>query len=152
MGPTQVTCPDISYGNDSNDTTYGNDNNNTTYGNDNNNVGNITNNLITIHADTNPKQEPDKAKSEVLKWISSLELPDRHHSVRELRIEGVGDWILESPEFKGWEEGSAHPILFCGGDPGVGKTFIRYKRRSSGQFIYIANQQDFQLFSYRHLA
>jgi len=106
-------------------------------------ISTITNNNTQTINNTILAQQPDKAECEILKWISPLELPDRHHSVRELRFPGVGNWILGTPEFKGWEDGSAHPILFCDGDPGVGKTFIRYKRRSSGQSVYIANQQNF---------
>ena len=44
-------------------------------------------------------------------------------------MEGVGDWLLRKEEFINWntgEDGVASPVLFCYGDPGVGKTYIRY--------------------------
>ena len=47
-------------------------------------------------------------------------------------MEGVGDWVLRTEEFVNWhtgEDGAVSPVLFCYGDPGVGKTHIRYDMR-----------------------
>ena len=45
------------------------------------------------------------------------------------RTEGVGEWILQSREFRAWREDENYRwgcgILFCQGAPGAGKTFIR---------------------------
>jgi len=43
-------------------------------------------------------------------------------------MEGVGDWLLRTEEFINWNTGEdgVVRVLFCHGDPGVGKTHIRY--------------------------
>ena len=67
-------------------------------------------------------------KNQVLKWLSSLEPQRRHQHIRESRLKGTGNWIFEKSEFRRWntrEDGSSHRVLFCHGDPGVGKTHLR---------------------------
>ena len=61
-------------------------------------------------------------------WLSPLELGKRHDSVRTNRFEGVGDWVLETSEFREWMDsdgGADKAVLFCSGNPGVGKTYLR---------------------------
>ena len=44
------------------------------------------------------------------------------------RLDGVGKWVLETSEFREWrdaEDGCVGSVLFCSGNPGVGKTYIR---------------------------
>ena len=68
-------------------------------------------------------------KSRILTWISSLESWKRHHDLSAARVEGVGDWVLETPEFREWRDsdnGESNKVLFCRGNPGAGKTFIWY--------------------------
>jgi len=63
-----------------------------------------------------------------MRWLSPLEPENRHHTVRADRCEGVGNWLLETSEFKEWrggEGGADKAGLFCFGDPGVGKTHLR---------------------------
>jgi len=82
-----------------------------------NNVNNV--NVNTIINDD---------KAQILQWLSSLEPQKRHQHLRESRLEGVGEWIFRTSEFQRWnagEDGSAHSVLFCHGDPGVGKTHLR---------------------------
>ena len=41
---------------------------------------------------------------------------------------GVGQWIFQTIEFQRWnmgEDGSGRSVIFCHGDPGVGKTHLR---------------------------
>ena len=67
-------------------------------------------------------------KNQVLAWLSSLEPQRRHRHIRESRLKGVGKWIFETSEFQRWntmEDGSSDSVLFCHGDPGVGKTHLR---------------------------
>jgi len=67
----------------------------------------------------------------IMHWLSPLEPDNRHHSVRAERFEGVGDWLLETREFREWrgDKGRAdQAVLFCSGDPGVGKTHLRYDK------------------------
>jgi len=69
--------------------------------------------------DTNP----------VLNWLSPLEPRERHQAIGNDRVAGVGDWLLLTNQFTQWSkghEGTAKPVLFCYGDPGVGKTYLRY--------------------------
>ena len=94
---------------------YGNKNcfNNT---NSNNNVWNN----YTIADDRSP----------LLAWLSPLEPKLRHQDIRERRVENVGEWLMQTEEFRSWhdchgEGGSGKEVLFCYGPPGVGKTFIR---------------------------
>ena len=69
-------------------------------------------------------------RSQILTWLSPLEPRLRHQDIRDRRVEEVGEWLLQTEEFRSWYAGSggAEPdnaVLFCYGDPGVGKTFIR---------------------------
>ena len=63
-----------------------------------------------------------------MRWLCPLEPGNRHDSVRINRFEGVGNWVLETSEFREWrggEGGVDKAVLFCSGDPGVGKTYLR---------------------------
>ena len=63
-----------------------------------------------------------------MRWLSPLEPENRHHGVRTDRHEGAGDWLLRTKEFLEWrrgEGGADRAVLFCSGDPGVGKTYLR---------------------------
>ena len=67
-------------------------------------------------------------KHKILEWLSPLASRERHRVVREGRVKGVGDWLLRTNEFKKWhtsEDQAVHPLLFCYGDPGAGKTYLR---------------------------
>jgi len=69
-------------------------------------------------------------RSGLLTWLSPLEPRIRHQDIRGRRVEDVGNWLLETDEFQSWcdgarEEKSDNATLFCYGDPGVGKTYLR---------------------------
>jgi len=69
-------------------------------------------------------------KSEILAWLSPLEPRIRHQDIRTRRADNVGEWLLQTGEFQRWRdsdqhEGRGHGVLFCCGDPGVGKTYLR---------------------------
>ena len=66
----------------------------------------------------------------ILAWLSPLDPKLRHQDIRDRRVEGVGEWLLQTEEFRSWHAGSRgdginDAVLFCYGDPGVGKTYIR---------------------------
>ena len=66
--------------------------------------------------------------AEIMRWLSPLEPSKRHQSVRTDRFGSVGDWILKTHEFREWrggEGGADKAVLFCSGNPGVGKTYLR---------------------------
>ena len=69
-------------------------------------------------------------KSQLLTWLSPLDPTLRHWDIQERRVDNVGEWLMGMEEFRRWcglgEEGVGDKaVLFCYGDPGVGKTFIR---------------------------
>ena len=71
--------------------------------------------------------------SQILAWLSPLDPHVRHQDICSQRVDSIGEWLLETNEFRDWyngseEEGSDHAALFCYGDPGVGKSYIRYAR------------------------
>jgi len=96
----------------------------------NNNYGsdNIYGSFNTTYI--NPTVTDDR--SNILAWLSPLDPKIRHQDVRERRVESIGEWVLQTEEFKSWcagagsgRAGSDKPVLFCYGGPGVGKTYIR---------------------------
>ena len=87
---------------------------------------------------SNKRNPPDASDSDtatddrpqLLTWLSPLDPSSRHRDIQERRVNDIGEWLIETEEFRRWcglgragQDESA--ILFCYGDPGVGKTFIR---------------------------
>jgi len=70
-------------------------------------------------------------RSSLLTWLSTLEPGLRHRDIRERRISDVGEWLIQTEEFRRWaglsgeDEGDKAVLFFCYGPPGAGKTFIR---------------------------
>ena len=69
-------------------------------------------------------------RSQIMTWLPRLEPGLRHRDIQERRAKKVGEWLLQTEEFSGWYDQSGrgegdNAVLFCYGDPGVGKTFIR---------------------------
>ena len=92
---------------------------------DNDNCFNVTNSHNNI-VNVNTIQEDESLQ--ILQWLSTLGPEKRHQELQANRLEGVGNWLLETDAFQGWgnrEDTSSQAVLFCHGDPGVGKTFIR---------------------------
>ena len=92
-----------------------------------NNCGNVTGsyNQVWKNCDISITDE----KRAVLQWLSPLEPSERHQAIGMDRIPGVGNWLLIANEFTQWNQGNdgtANQILFCYGDPGVGKSYLRY--------------------------
>jgi len=66
--------------------------------------------------------------TQIMLWLSPLEPNHRHQGVRTDRLNSVGNWFLETSEFREWRDGEGgvdKAVLFCSGDPGVGKTYLR---------------------------
>ena len=81
-------------------------------------------NIISSFNTTFHKSDED---AQIMRWLSPLEPNTRHQGVRTDRFEGVGDWFLETREFREWrssEGGADEAVLFCSGNPGVGKTYL----------------------------
>ena len=88
------------------------------------------NSFNTTHSFFNTTFSNAWNRSDILAWLSSLEPRLRHNDIRKRLVENVGEWVLQTEEFKSWYAGSGRSdsdrgVLFCYGDPGVGKTFIR---------------------------
>ena len=69
-------------------------------------------------------------KAEILAWLSPLEPQIRHNDIRVRRVKDVGDWVFRTEGYQDWFHGIGggepeNPALFCYGDPGVGKTYMR---------------------------
>ena len=66
----------------------------------------------------------------ILAWLSPLDPKSRHQDIQDRRVENIGEWLLQTGEFRSWHacsgrSESKNEVLFCYGDPGVGKTYIR---------------------------
>ncbi|KAF4624343.1 hypothetical protein G7Y89_g13827 [Cudoniella acicularis] len=67
----------------------------------------------------------DREMGKVLELIPSLPYQDRHQNLQLKRMEGVGQWILEMPDFIKWRNRETRSgVLWCKGALGVGKTYI----------------------------
>jgi len=69
-------------------------------------------------------------RSNILAWLSPLDPKSRHQDIQDRRVEDIGEWVLQTEEFRSWHAGSGgdecdNAVLFCYGGPGVGKTYIR---------------------------
>ena len=76
------------------------------FGNGDSNCNNITNshnNTVKV------KNVITDENSEIMKWLSPLNPRGRHQDVSTDRLDGVGNWLLETNKFPGWrsEEGGA---------------------------------------------
>ena len=68
---------------------------------------------------------------ELVQWLSPLDSRKRHQDMSNDRFDGVGNWFLETSEFREWRKGQGEAekaVLFCYGNPGAGKTFLRYHK------------------------
>ena len=69
-------------------------------------------------------------RSQILTWLSPLEPRLQHQDIQNRRVENVGEWLLQTEEFKSWYAGNEgderdNAVLFCYGNPGAGKTYNR---------------------------
>ena len=88
----------------------------------NTNSFNVSNNYSYTVADD---------RSQLLAWLSPLEPRLRHRDIQERRVDNIGEWLMQTEEFRSWYDWSGEgegdkAVLFGYGDPGAGKTFIRY--------------------------
>lgn len=58
-------------------------------------------------------------------WSPPLQPRLRYQDIQDFRVEGVGEWLLETEEFRRWGTGSGGRECddACYGDPGAGKAF-----------------------------
>ena len=91
------------------------------------NSTNFSNNNNSFNIQNNYGVADDR--SQLLAWLSPLDPRLRHQDIRERRVGDVGEWLMQTEEFRSWrdsrEDEGDKAVLFCHGAPGVGKTFIR---------------------------
>ena len=93
---------------------------------------NSYNNTTTMNNNTITVSKTDDEDNQIKQWLSPLEPQYRYQSVQADRVNGVGSWLLKRKQFREWSGSKGIPeraVLFCYGDPGVGKTHIRSVRR-----------------------
>jgi len=93
---------------------------------------NCFNQINSHNTTTNITYVNERAK--LLNWLSPLQPRVRHNDVRGRREPGLGEWFLQADEFLRWRDGIGEfdkATLFCSGNPGVGKTFLRYDRKNN---------------------
>jgi len=100
------------------------------FGSGNVDCGNLTNcynNTITL-SETITVNKTEDEDNQIKQWLSPLGPRYRHKSVQINRVEGVGDWLLETNGFREWRGKKGTPkqaVLFYYGHLGVGKTNFR---------------------------
>ncbi|KAJ5170039.1 uncharacterized protein N7500_002822 [Penicillium coprophilum] len=57
----------------------------------------------------------------VVKWLSTVDPAESHHSARAKHEQGTGDWLLDSEELRLWLT-NAREVIWLYGIPGSGKT------------------------------
>jgi len=92
----------------------------------NQNIGNVTDSYKNVRNNCEILMSDEKRQS--LEWLSPMTPRERHQAVSDRRMDGIGTWLLRTNEFEKWHTGenqAVNPVLFCHGDPGVGKTYLR---------------------------
>ena len=59
-----------------------------------------------------------------LQKLSTLDFQSKQKDVYGKRHANMGQWLLETDEFRKWSKGKAYSVLWCPGNPGAGKTVI----------------------------
>jgi len=44
-------------------------------------------------------------RSNILAWLSPLDPKSRHRDIQDRRVENIGEWLLETEEFRSWNSG-----------------------------------------------
>ena len=63
-------------------------------------------------------------RRDVILWMSGLDYTHTQDDVLRCRFADTGNWLLGREEFKNWLMGDDTGILWCWGNPGVGKTVL----------------------------
>jgi len=84
----------------------------------NNTINNVSNHFIV-----------PEDRLEILAWLSPLEPRIRHQNLEAGRVDKVGDWLLQTEQFRNWSGGNSrdepqNAAMLCHGNPGAGKTYI----------------------------
>ncbi|KAI1298922.1 ankyrin repeat-containing domain protein [Xylaria venustula] len=90
----------------------------------------------------------DKERTELLEWISPVQYGKHHKRVKEDRVLGTCEWLLQTKKFCEWDAANSSVVLWLQGSPGVGKTFLTSKviDHSHGRLKNSPNQDGFAFF------
>ena len=83
--------------------------------------------LEKLHLRLDDDQKPRWAEDQdFLGQITTLDFTSMQKEAYSERYGGIGQWVLETPEFQTWfrSRDGQHPVLWCPGNPGVGKTVV----------------------------
>ena len=100
-------------------------------GENSNSLNNDTNSFNTENNFGSADERVERVeRAEILAWLSRLEPQMRHDGIRVRRVKDVGDWLFRTEEYQNWFDGICggepdNSALFCYGDPGAGKTYMR---------------------------
>lgn len=70
------------------------------------------------------EQNIEAERRAIAEWLSPLNFFVRQVDIFSLRVEGTGQWLLESQQFKKWLFDEQRSTLWCSGIPGAGKTVL----------------------------
>ncbi|KAK8111993.1 uncharacterized protein PG998_008450 [Apiospora kogelbergensis] len=59
----------------------------------------------------------------ILEWVTDINFGEKYSDCLKKRLEGTGEWLLNSSEYQKWLA-TPSQILLCSGMPGAGKTII----------------------------
>ena len=93
-----------------------------------NNINSFNTTYTAVSVSNNLTVADDRPN--ILAWLSPIDSKLQHQGIQDNRVNGIGEWLLQTEEFRSWHAGSGgsesdKAVLFCYGDPGVGKTYIR---------------------------
>ena len=93
-----------------------------------NNINSFNTTYTAVSVSNNLTVADDR--SSILTWLSPMDPKLQHQGIQDCRVGSIGEWLLQTKEFRSWRAGSGggesdNSVLFCYGDPGVGKTYIR---------------------------
>jgi hypothetical protein len=54
-------------------------------------------------------------REQILSWIFPDDFRQRHRVISANRVEGTGEWFLNTEKYKSWIEGTTSNLLFCHG-------------------------------------
>ncbi|KAI5843808.1 hypothetical protein DFP73DRAFT_594819 [Morchella snyderi] len=70
------------------------------------------------------EEKEDKDRYKVLSWFSELDFDHDHNRIFSKRYQDTGEWLVNSPDFKQWDDSKKSSLLWCYGSPGVGKSVL----------------------------
>ena len=82
---------------------------------------------VSLEAQTDMlyQTQKDEKRKKILAWVSDHDQERKHNDVREPRVEGTGEWLLETDAFNNWYYSSKSPaVLWCRGGQGSGKSVL----------------------------